>query len=91
VAHNAKHIAIAHDELDPATLLSVVQDLVTRDGTDYGAVEKTLDQKAAALMRELDRGEAKLVFDAETESIGLMTAADFERASAASAASDSDE
>jgi len=79
VAERPKHVAISHDDLDPATLQRVIEDLVTRDGTDYGAVEKSLEQKAAALMRELKRGDAKLVFDAETETIGLMTAADLKR------------
>lgn len=78
---NPKHVAINHADLDPATLQRVIEDLVTRDGTDYGAVEKTLEQKVAGLMRELQRGDAKLVFDAETETIGLMTAVDLKRVS----------
>ena len=73
-------VEIPYTDLEPATLRNVIEDLVTRDGTDYGAVEKTQEQKAAALLRQLERGEAKLVFDAETQSIGLMTALDLERA-----------
>lgn len=60
-------------DLAPDTLHRVIEDLVTRDGTDYGDVEKTLEQKATALLRLLERGEAKLVVDLATESIGLMT------------------
>jgi uncharacterized protein YheU (UPF0270 family) len=78
-----KHVAVNHADLDPATLLRVVEDLVSRDGTDYGEVEKTLDQKVATLMRRLTNGDAKLVFDAETETIGLMTAEDLRRIGAA--------
>lgn len=73
-------LEISLHDLEPQTLRNLVEDLVTRDGTDYGAVEKTLEQKAAALMRQLELGEARLVFNPETESIGLMTAADLKRA-----------
>jgi uncharacterized protein YheU (UPF0270 family) len=77
-AEGAVEIPIA--ELPPETLRRVIADLVTRDGTDYGAVERTFEQKAAALLRELERGEAKLVFDLASETIGLMTRAELERA-----------
>lgn len=73
-------VPIAHTDLAPDTLQNLIHDLVTRDGTDYGAVEKTTEQKAAALLRQLESGEAKLVFDLATETIGLMTAADLKRA-----------
>jgi uncharacterized protein YheU (UPF0270 family) len=76
----ATMVEIPYAELDPDTLLNVVDDLVTRDGTDYGAEERTREQKTSALMRQLERGEAKLVFDPATETIGLMTRAEFQRA-----------
>lgn len=73
-------VEVPYAELAPETLRSIVEDLVTRDGTDYGAQERTREQKVAALMRELERGEAKLMFDLATETIGLMTAAELARA-----------
>jgi uncharacterized protein YheU (UPF0270 family) len=66
-------VEVPYQQLDPETLRKVIDDLVTRDGTDYGEVEKTLEQKAAALLKLLERGEAKLVVDLATETIGLMT------------------
>jgi len=73
-------VEVPYTDLSPETLSKVIEDLVTRDGTDYGDVEKTLEQKSAALMRQLESGEAKLVVDLATETIGLMTAADLKRA-----------
>jgi uncharacterized protein YheU (UPF0270 family) len=66
-------VVVPYTQLAPETLRSVVEDLVTRDGTDYGAVEKTLEQKVSALLRALERGEAQLVVDLATESIGVQT------------------
>lgn len=65
--------------LAAATLQRIVDDVVTRDGTDYGAVEKTAEQKSAALIRLLERGEAHLVFDPATETISVMTPAELAR------------
>jgi uncharacterized protein YheU (UPF0270 family) len=76
----AAMVEIPYTQLDPATLRNVVDDLVTRDGTDYGAEERTREQKASALMRQLENGQAKLVFDPDTETIGLMTATELRRA-----------
>lgn len=66
-------VEVPYEQLAPETLRKVIEDLVTRDGTDYGDVEKTLEQKSATLLELLRRGEAKLVVDLATESIGLMT------------------
>lgn len=73
-------IEVPYTELEAGTLRNIIEDLVTRDGTDYGAVERTLEQKVHALMRQLERGEAKLVFDAETQTIGLLTSTELKRA-----------
>jgi uncharacterized protein len=72
-------VAIDHAELSPDALRNVIHDLVTRDGTDYGAVEKTTEQKAEALLRQITHGEAQLVFDPETETLGLMTSHEWKR------------
>jgi uncharacterized protein YheU (UPF0270 family) len=72
-APTAEPVVIPIATLAAETLREIVGDLVTRDGTDYGAVEKTAEQKVAALLRLLERGEAHLVFDPDTETIGVMT------------------
>ena len=73
-------IEVPYTQLGPEALRGLVEDLVTRDGTDYGAVERTLEQKVAALMRQLECGEARLVFDRATETIGLITSEQRKRA-----------
>jgi uncharacterized protein YheU (UPF0270 family) len=72
-------VEVPYDQLAPETLRKVIEDLVSRDGTDYGAVEKTLEQKSAALLKLLEGGKAKLVVDLATETIGLMTPEDLAR------------
>ena len=47
-------------------------EFVTRAGTDYGAVEKTLEEKVADVTRQLETGEAAIVYDAESETIDIV-------------------
>jgi uncharacterized protein YheU (UPF0270 family) len=64
---------VPYTSLAPAVLRRLIEEFVTRDGTDYGAVEKTLDDKVAAVLRQLERGEVLIVFDRETESANIVT------------------
>jgi uncharacterized protein YheU (UPF0270 family) len=45
------------------TLRALVEEFVTRDGTDYGVRERTLDEKVRDVMRQLARDEAHIVYD----------------------------
>jgi uncharacterized protein len=65
-------VEVPHTELAPDVLRRLVEEFVTRDGTDYGAVERTLAQKVAAVMRQLAAGEAAIVVDAERERIDIV-------------------
>ena len=59
-------------ELSEDVLRGIVESFVNREGTDYGAVERTLEHKVADVMRQLEAGSARLVFDPESESIQIL-------------------
>ena len=56
----------------PDALRGLVESFVLREGTDYGAREFTHEQKVAQVMAQLDSGEARILFDPETESVTLL-------------------
>ena len=60
-------IEVPQDALSPEALRALIEEFVTRDGTDYGAVERGLDAKVADVMRQLERGEVRIVFDPDSE------------------------
>ena len=68
----ARGVEVPYAALAPDVLHRLVEEFVTRDGTDYGAVERTLGEKVAAVMRQLERGEAAIVFDAESETVDVV-------------------
>ena len=71
---NAEVIEVRHTSLQPATLLAVVEEFVTRDTTDYGERERTLEERVEDVMRQLRRGEAKVVFDTQTGTVNIVQA-----------------
>jgi uncharacterized protein YheU (UPF0270 family) len=62
------------DDLSPEALRGLVEEFVTRDGTDYGAVERSVEEKIAGVMAQLESGEARIVFDPATESANIVAA-----------------
>lgn len=64
-------IEIPAAQLTDATLQSLVESFVLREGTDYGVQEVPLATKVAQVMRQLQRGEARIVFDPATESVDI--------------------
>ena len=65
-------IEVPHTLLSPDALLGLVESFILREGTDYGAREFTHEQKVAQVMEQLARGEARIVFDPESESVTLL-------------------
>ena len=68
------HVEIPHRDLSEAALRGVVESFVLREGTDYGQRDYSLEEKIAAVMRQLDHGEATIVFDPETETVSIVEA-----------------
>lgn len=67
-----RRIEVPPDALAPELLRRVIEEFVTRDGTDYGAVERSLDEKVAAVRRQLDAGEALILVDPEEGSVDIV-------------------
>lgn len=65
---------VPHRELSAAALRGVVESFVLREGTDYGEREFTFEQKVAQVMRQLEDGEARVVFDSKTGTVDIVAA-----------------
>ena len=65
-------IVIPHGDLSAEALRGVVESFVLREGTDYGEREVSLDRKVAQILRQLERGEVQIIFDAALESVDIV-------------------
>ena len=61
------------EQLSPGALRGLVEEYVTREGTEYGEGDWSLEDKVAQVLRQIDRGDAKIVFDLESESASVVT------------------
>lgn len=69
---------IPQEMLEADTLTRLIEDFVTRDGTDNGD-ETPLETRVARVRRALDKGEAVIVFDVESEQCQLAMKRDVPR------------
>ena len=58
--------------LSPPTLRAVVEEFITREGTDYGEHEAPLSHKVDAVISQLKAGSVGIFFDDETETVTLQ-------------------
>ncbi|WP_286239921.1 YheU family protein [Neptuniibacter halophilus] len=59
---------IPPEALQPETLRALIEEFVSRDGTDYGEQEMSLEEKVSQVSRQLSSGQAVILF---SESTGL--------------------
>ena len=78
-------VALGLDQLSPEALRGLVEEFITREGTDYGdgrggmsgnssSREWTLEDKVSQIIDQLKRGEAQIVFDLELGSASIVPA-----------------
>jgi hypothetical protein len=68
-----QQMIIPEKTLKKEVLESLLEEIVTRDGTDYGEQELSTEQKVNNALRALEQGRMKLLWDAEIESASLVT------------------
>ena len=59
---------IPHTQLTPAALRAVVEEFVTRDGTDHSPVEGCIQ----TVLLQLDAGRVELHFDGDTQTCNIV-------------------
>ncbi|MCE9552570.1 MAG: YheU family protein [Planctomycetes bacterium] len=62
---------IPHTQLSPTALRAVVEEFVTRDGTDDSSVERRIEQ----VLRQLEEGRVELYFEQETKTCNIVAVA----------------
>lgn len=69
-------IEIPWADIAPDTLDALIEEFVTREGTEYGAVDVSLARKVEQVREQMRRGDVCIVFDELSESVNLITRRD---------------
>lgn len=65
-------VEIPLESLSDEVLEQIIVSFIEREGTDYGAVEASLEKKVADIRRQLSKGVIQLYFDPNTESVTFI-------------------
>jgi uncharacterized protein len=63
-------------QLSPEALQGVIEEYISRDGTDYGEIESPAETNFRQVKCKLETGSAVLIFDDETETTNIFLADD---------------
>ncbi len=69
---NEQGVLIPHDQLSPEALQGLIEEFVTRNGTDNGDTRTTLAQNVEMVMGQLNRGEAVILYDHTTQTANIV-------------------
>lgn len=67
-------LEIPWERLSAGALRGVIEEFVTREGTEYGAHDVELETKVTEVRRQLERGEVVVLFHAKTATVNLVHA-----------------
>jgi hypothetical protein len=65
-------VEVPYADLSADLLHAVAESFVLREGTDYGEKEFSLQDKVARVISQLKKGEAKIIFDPESQSVTIV-------------------
>jgi uncharacterized protein len=65
-------VIVPHGELSPEALTGVIESFVLREGTDYGERDVPFATKVMQVRAQLERREAEIVYDPNTETIDIV-------------------
>ena len=66
-------VRIPWDSLSSDALQGVIEEFVTREGTEYGASEVSLDRKRADVLDQLKSGKACITWDDDVKTCSIDT------------------
>ena len=69
-------IKITIDQLSPEALQSVIEEFVSRNGSDYGMTDVPLETKMQQVKRQLKSGQSVLVYDEAMQICNILSAED---------------
>lgn len=66
-------VRVPADALVPETLKQLIEEFVTREGTDYGGTDIALSSKTSAVERQLRSGDAVIIYDPSEQTVNIVT------------------
>jgi len=72
VSQDYQYTPIPYTQLSAEALQGVIETFINREGTDYGLEEYSFEQKIQQVRAQIESGEAVIVFDHDSQSVGIL-------------------
>ncbi len=67
-----KKVEVPYDQIEPEMLRAMIEEYITRDGTFYGEVEMTMQDKVDMVIKQLKSGESAITWDLELQTSNIV-------------------
>ncbi|MEL0630759.1 YheU family protein [Psychromonas aquatilis] len=64
---------IPYEQLDEITLNNLIEQYILREGTDYGEIEYSLEQKANQILQQIKLKSIYIIYSELNESVTLIS------------------
>ncbi|MGA3086938.1 MAG: YheU family protein [Thermodesulfobacteriota bacterium] len=64
---------IPYEKLSREALQGLIEEFVTREGTDSGYTKKSLEENVEMVKRQLEKGDAFIVYDEATQTANIVS------------------
>jgi uncharacterized protein YheU (UPF0270 family) len=75
----AEFVLVPAQRLQADVLQALLEEYASRDGTDYGEREITLEEKVAQLLRQLRTDDLRILYDVDSEQWDILPRAQAEQ------------
>ena len=65
-------VEIPYQEINPETLRNMIEEFVSRDGSDWGDAGGSMEAKIEQVLRQFKAGKIKVVFDLTSQSANII-------------------
>lgn len=70
---------IPYEQLDQITLNNLIEQYILREGTDYGEVEFSLQQKTQQILSQIHKESIYIIYSELNESVTLVSKEEFKQ------------
>jgi len=73
--HQEEGVEVPYQDINPETLRSMIEEFVSRDGSDWGDAGGSMEVKIEQVLRQFKAKKIKVVFDLTSQTANISTKA----------------
>ena len=71
--HQEEGVEVPYQDINPETLRNMIEEFVSRDGSDWGDTGGSMEDKIKQVLRQFESGKIKVVFDLTSQSANIVS------------------